>query len=422
MSRQRYKRGMHPYYRYHTRRAQEIKQRSRKWLIVAISIIFVSAALIGTVLYYRPLPSIAAKKEKISSIKVDMPTVAWPEGAQSSFGTVDSGVLASSSNQTPRPTASTAKLITALAVLEKRPLKKGEQGPTIPITQADEAIYNDYFAKDGSLAQVAAGQNLTEYQMLQGVLLPSANNYADTLAIWAFGSLEGYQKAASGYVKKLGMTHTTIGADASGFSPSTVSTATDLTKLAVTAMKHPVIAEIVSQSEVNLPVAGVKKNTNWLLGTDGVVGLKTGNTDQAGGVYIFAVEEILDSRHRTTMVGVVQGRPTLFETIIDARNLIRYLKPQFVLTTVIKKDEIFATYKAPWGAQVAAKAEHDVKVVRWAGEPVTVKTTLSNANTALPAGSPIGLVKMGSQSSQLILSDRLESPSWQWRLWRNSSL
>lgn len=416
----RYRRGMHPYHHYYNRRTQVGKRRARKWLIICISVLFIAITMVGVGLYSRPLPSVAPQKSSISHIKVTVPSIAWPSGAQSAFGTVTSGLLASSPRQTPRPTASTAKLITALVILDKKPLKKGEQGPTITITPEDVAIYNDYFAKNGSLAEVVAGERLTEYQMLQGILLPSANNFADTLAIWAFGSLENYQKAANAYVKKLGMNQTTVGVDASGFSPTTMSTASDLTRLAVVAMKHPVVAEIVSQPEVNLPVAGVKQNTNWLLSTDGVIGLKTGNTDEAGGVYVFAVKEQI-GQFDTVLVGAVQGKPTLLEAIIEARNLIRTLQPQFVLATPVKKGDTFAIFEAPWGARVSAQSENDIKFIHWIGEKVDIQTTLSNATITLPKGSPVGLVKVGNQSSQLILSGQLQAPSWQWRLWHNAA-
>ncbi len=61
-----------------------------------------------------------------------------------------------------QPIASVAKVMTAYAVLKQKPLSAGQQGPMITITAADVAIYNDYVAKDGSVAKVEQGEQISE--------------------------------------------------------------------------------------------------------------------------------------------------------------------------------------------------------------------------------------------------------------------
>ncbi|PTR21837.1 D-alanyl-D-alanine carboxypeptidase (penicillin-binding protein 5/6) [Rhodococcus sp. OK519] len=216
--------------------------------------------------------------------------------------------------QRPQPAASTAKIITALTVLARMPLALGEDGPTLTMTEADADLYRDYAARGGSAVAVGAGQELTEYEMLVGMLLPSANNLADTLAVWVFGSLDEYRTAADELVRSLGMSSTTVGADASGFSATTKSTARDLTLLAAAAVRHPVIAEIVARDSATLSGVGVVRNTNWLLGRPGVVGLKTGTTDEAGGVFLFAAKVGASGR---LVVGAVQGEGRSANYAID---------------------------------------------------------------------------------------------------------
>ena len=216
--------------------------------------------------------------------------------------------------QRPRPTASTAKLITALTVLERMPLARGEDGPTLTMTEADADRYRSYAGRGGSAVAVGAGQELSEYELLVGMLLPSANNLADTLAVWAFGSLPEYRRAADEFVRSLGMTSTRVGTDASGFSPTTTSTARDLTLLAAAAIRNPVIAEIVAREEAVLSGVGVVRNTNWLLDRPGVVGLKTGTTDEAGGVFLFAATVGVPGR---LVVGAVQGEGRSADDAID---------------------------------------------------------------------------------------------------------
>ena len=86
------------------------------------------------------------------------------------------------------PSASITKVITALVVLDAHPIPPGEGGPEIAYTEADVDIYWDMVAQNGSVAPVAAGSSLTLRESLEAMLLPSGNNYAISLANWAFGS------------------------------------------------------------------------------------------------------------------------------------------------------------------------------------------------------------------------------------------
>ena len=54
-------------------------------------------------------------------------------------------------------------MITVLAILEKRPLKLGEHGATLTMTERDVQLYDDYIAQDGSTTPVQIGLQLTQY-------------------------------------------------------------------------------------------------------------------------------------------------------------------------------------------------------------------------------------------------------------------
>lgn len=406
--------GNHSYYSYRSRRYSP-PRKNRWWIPVLLLIIAVCFIFF---LYNRPIASITPTEQMISTAVASQVNIIWPTGSQAAIGSEDEGVLAVKPNQIPKPTASTAKLITALVVLKNKPLKVGEKGPKITLTQHDVDIYNQYFTKDGSTAKVAVGEQLTEYQMLQGMLLPSANNYADSLAIWAYGSLENYQQAAQRFVRGLDMTHTTIGNDASGFAPTTVSTAEDLTKLAATAIKNPVVAEIVKQDQVNLPVAGVKQNTNWLLSAEGVIGLKTGDTKEAGGVYVFASKYDVDKKHSTIIIGAAQGEPDVLAAIHQSRGLLNQVRPQFKLVTPIKKGQLIASYHSAWGERVQAVAASDIQVVGWVGKKITPKISLFNVMVPAAKSSSVGIIKIGNVSTKIILKDQINLPNWQWRMFR----
>lgn len=408
------KRGSHPYYHYHDRHYTKSRSK-RKWFLPLLPVVLAAFCMYW---YVQPLNTVSSKTKILSVQTPAKVAISWPATSQASIGSVDQGVLISKPNQTTRPTASTAKLITALTILKHKPLSKGEQGPTITLTQADVDIYNQYFAKDGSLAKVEVGEKLTQYQMLQGILLPSANNYADSLAIWAFGGLDKYKTAAEQLVKELDMSHTTIGSDASGFSPNTTSTAEDLTKLAIAAMKNDVVSEIVRQDQVELPVAGVKQNTNWLLGADGVVGIKTGNTTEAGGVYIFASVYKVDDLHSTTIVGAVQGEPTVISAIHQARLLLEQAKGSFKLEKIVTKGQVVATYSSPWSKEVNAVAANDVEALTWKATEIKPKIFMKDISVPAVKNSKVGYLKVGDTYTDVILQSPLDLPDWQWRVLR----
>lgn len=408
------KRGYHPYYNYHDRHYKKPRGK-RKWFIFLLPM---GLAALCMYWYVQPLGTVSSKAKVLSVQTPAKVTLSWPATSQASIGTVNQGVLMSKPGQIARPIASTAKLITVLTILKHKPLKIAEQGPTITLTQSDVDIYNQYFSKNGSLAKVEVGEKLTQHQMLAGILLPSANNYADTLAIWAFGSLEKYKIAAQQLVKELDMNQTSIGSDASGFSPDTTSTAEDLTKLAVAAMKNKVIADIVSKDQVDLPVAGVKQNTNWLLGADGVVGIKTGNTDEAGGVYVFASIYKIDENHSTTIVGAVQGEPNVIAAIHQARLIIQQAKSNFRLEKVIKKGQVIATYSSPWSKKVDAIAASDIDILVWKATEIKPTIKMKDINAPAAKDKKVGSIKVGDVSTDVVLEGPLDSPNWQWRMLR----
>lgn len=405
----------HPYYSYASRRHKPKKRKSRLWLFLSLPILVV---VLCTYWYIQPVDPISYKKKVLSTQVASNVLVSWPATSQASVGSIDEGVLASKPGQVSRPTASTAKIITVLTVLKHKPITSINNTPTITLTQSDVDIYNQYYAKDGSVAKVENGEKLTQYQMLQGILLPSANNYADSLAIWAFGSLENYQKAATEFVKEIGMKNTKIGSDASGFSPDTSSNTEDLTKLAIAAMKNEVVSNIVKQDHVDLPVAGTKQNTNWLLGADGVVGIKTGNTNEAGGVYIFASQYTPEKNYSTTIVGAVQGEPSIMSAIHQARILIDQVKPFFVKKKVVNEGQVIATYTSPWGVKINAIAKENLELLAWKDTEFKPSIYLEDVVAPVEKGEKVGTIKVGTHSVDIVLESALESPTWQWRVLR----
>jgi D-alanyl-D-alanine carboxypeptidase (penicillin-binding protein 5/6) len=197
--------------------------------------------------------------------------------------------------------------MTAYLVLRDHPLRLGEDGPTITLTDADVADTDRRRESRESVVSIAAGEELTERQALQALLLPSANNIAAVLARWDAGSANRFVARMNATARSLGMTQTRY-TDPSGYDDTTVSTAADQVRIADRAMRLPVFASIVSTPSATLPFAGTVHNTNALLGHAGFVGVKTGSDDAAGGCFAFRAIRRINGK-RTTITGVVLGQP-----------------------------------------------------------------------------------------------------------------
>ena len=242
-----------------------------------------------------------------SSSREAIPDTVWPAHGQAAFVRSGQSQLHAGPNQHAAPIASVAKVMTAYLILRDHPLRAGEEGPTITLNASVVADTERRRRQEESVVSVADGEQLTELQALQALLLPSANNIAAVLARWDAGSEAQFVARMNGAARALGMTHTRY-TDPSGYDDATVSTAADQVLVVERALRQPVFARIVATQSATLPVAGTVYNTNTLLGRNGVVGVKTGSDRAAGGCFAFQAIRWIEGA-RTTITGVVLGQP-----------------------------------------------------------------------------------------------------------------
>jgi len=288
-------------------RPTRIRRARTVWLLAVVAI----AASLG----YRLLaPSSSTASSQIDVLQSQqrgvvgkaLPGTAWPAHGQAAVQIGQSQIKAGP-NQHAAPIASVAKVMTAYVVLRDHPLRPGQDGSTITLSDAEVADTDRRRGQDQSVVSIAAGEKLTERQALQALLLPSANNIAAVLARWDAGSVDRFVVRMNAAARSLGMTQTRY-TDPSGYDDATVSTAVDQVRIVNRAMRLPVFASIVATPSVTLPVAGAVHNTNRLLGFAGFVGVKTGSDDAAGGCFAFRAIRWIDGK-RTTITGVVLGQP-----------------------------------------------------------------------------------------------------------------
>jgi serine-type D-Ala-D-Ala carboxypeptidase (penicillin-binding protein 5/6) len=259
---------------------------------------------VGAAIGLRPIMTSSSPAVAQSAVE-PLPGTVWPARGQAAVQ-IGQGVYAGP-NQHPAAIASVAKVMTAYLVLRDHPLRPGEEGPAITLTDDDAADTDRRRGQEESVVPVAGGEVMSERQALQALLIPSANNIAAVLARWDSGSVDRFVVRMNETARSLGMTRTRY-TDPSGYDDATVSTAADQLRIVGRAMRLPVFASIVATPTVTLPVAGTVQNTNALLGHAGFVGVKTGSDEAAGGCFAFRAVRRVHGKW-TTITGVVLGQP-----------------------------------------------------------------------------------------------------------------
>ncbi|MCM2388830.1 D-alanyl-D-alanine carboxypeptidase family protein [Streptomyces albipurpureus] len=230
----------------------------------------------------------------------------WPAGGQASVVDTGSGRSGTSGEQKAVPIASVTKVMTAYVILMNHPLQEGESGPLITV---DQKAQDESGSRDESTVYVAAGQEFTQRQLLEMLLLPSGNNIARLLARWDAGSEQAFAAKMNRAAADLRMTRTNY-TGASGFEPTNKSTSNDQLRLARAVMRDPVFRTIVASREVTIGgTTGTIANTNKLLGTEGIIGIKTGSSTPAGGALMWAAETGREAGSGLILGVVLHQRP-----------------------------------------------------------------------------------------------------------------
>lgn len=345
-------------------------------------------------------------------------SIIWPaEGtaALAPLGLLDQTVSHSSEAVSM---ASITKLATVLMILERLPLEPGEQGPSYTFTWDDyqDYLYNYLWTGQSSL-DVPVDGTLTEYQMLEGILLGSANNYADRMMRELWESPEAFAADAAAWLERNGFTDTTI-VGPSGIERENASTSAEVLRLSQLALEHPVVAEIVAKKETILPGNDEPvANSNPLIGDEGVVGVKTGTFLDS---YNLATAKQVDIGGDTvTVVTSVLGQPDAETREAVSRQLITAAEAALQPTTVIPADAVVATVRTPWGATAEIVTAEAATLSMWNGAVAATDPSLDDVLGKLESEQVGTLTVTGSFAREEIaleLTDDIGAPSLWWRL------
>jgi serine-type D-Ala-D-Ala carboxypeptidase (penicillin-binding protein 5/6) len=394
----------------HAAGAQPVRtrRRSNRSMVVGAVVLVVVLATFAVVRLSSSVPAAAVTPSLSSTVSVPASSVSlpWPTLGESAIDVPSIGIDVASGPEQPVPVASLTKMMTAYIILHDHPLRVGQNGPRITITQAALNDYDSDTVNDEANAQVTLGEVVTERQLLGGMLVHSANNYADTLAMWDAGSIPAFVVKMNHTAAKLGMDHTHY-ADASGYDPASQSTAADLLKVATPDMADPVFAGFVKMPSITLPVAGTISTYTPLLGIQGIIGVKSGFTSVAGGCDVLAVYRTVHG-HSVLIITAVTGQngPNVLGLAgLAALNLANVTATAINATPLVHTGEVVAHVTAA-GQTVNAAAQSTGEVLSWPG--VTAKRTLVTTHPVrqgAPRGTRIGsvIMELGTQRVEVPL-------------------
>ncbi len=319
-----------------------------------------------------PAPAVTSVLDRTVALPSSPVSLPWPQAGMAAVAIPSVGVDIASAPEQPQPVASLTKLMTAYVILHDHPLEMGQPGPSITVTQADVDDYDQDTVSDNSNAQVAVGEQLSEVQVLGGLLIHSADNYGDLLARWDAGSEAAFVAKMNADASKLGMTQSHF-ADASGVAAGSQSTPYDLLKVTSLDMTNPVFASLVRQPSITLPVAGTISTYTPFLGFDGVIGVKSGFTTAAGGCDVLAVVRQVHGVPTLLLAAVTgqEGPAVLAQAGLHALALVTTMAPVVSATPVLHEGQVVA-HVSEAGKTVIARATATASLLTWPGAKATM--------------------------------------------------
>jgi D-alanyl-D-alanine carboxypeptidase (penicillin-binding protein 5/6) len=369
----------------------------------------------GTTLLW-PLHEVAPTITAAEVTPVAAPAAApvWPAQGSAAIGV--GGMTTAASNPEAASIASITKVVSSLMVLDRMPLAPGEQGPAFSFTRADSQSYWSYRRSDQSALDVPVGGTLTEYQLLQGTLLGSANNYIDRLATEIWGSRAAFAEAAEVWLRERGLADITI-VTPSGFDEGNTASPEALVRLGELAMENPVFAEIVGTPSVELPGAGVVTNTNGMLADPGVVGIKTGTLV---GWNLLTAKDVTIDDTTVRLYAAVLNQDDDDQRLAATRSLFAEVEAALAAQdAAVPEGTVVGQVQTEWGEEVDIVTDADADVVLWNGAVATASVSFDLGDERTKGGAVGSLSATGplnSATTQLSLASDVDGPSPWWRL------
>ncbi|HEX6762006.1 MAG TPA: D-alanyl-D-alanine carboxypeptidase family protein [Gaiellaceae bacterium] len=292
-------------------------------------------------------------------------------------------VLASSNPHAAVPIASITKLMTVRIALRHHRL-----GDVVAVDPRAAAVGE-------STADLDPGERLTISDLVKAALIQSANDAADALALSVSPSFESFAGLMNAEAAKLGLRDTHFVRPDGLDAPGERSSAADVTRLARVLMRNPFVRRTVAEETAT--IAGGKVLHTWddLLGrVPGVIGVKTGHTDDAGWCQVAA----LRGPGGTLIYATILGEPSRSVRNDDLAALLEWGGAQYRVAPVVQARRIYARAELPYGEHpLALVAARPLLAATRVGRPLTERV-IAARSVSLPVrkGTVLGRVQIWS--------------------------
>lgn len=240
--------------------------------------------------------------------------------------------------------ASTTKIMTAIIAIENCNLS--DIATVSPNAVSIESVPEDY-----TRADLLAGEKLTIENLLNVLLIPSANDAAIVLAEHVSGSVENFANEMNKKAKELGCTNTNFVNPNGVHNKDQYTTAYDMALIGKYAMKNKIFRSIVCKTTYTLPSSNkyekedrTFKNTNELLSSkkykyEYTTGVKTGYTDKALNCIVASAK-----KDNYEFIAVIFGADKTStgenERAVDCINMFNYAINNFYEKDIMTENQI----------------------------------------------------------------------------------
>ena len=320
---------------------------------------------------------------------------------------IDSGeILYEKNANAPMYPASTTKIMTALLALEHLNL---EDKITVP---------EDMGPADGSAMYLLPGEVFTVRELLDGLLVKSANDAAVLLARTISGDIQSFATLMNQRAKDIGCTNTSFVNPNGLHDPSHTISAHDMALIAREAMKNATFRELVSQVNVTLdetpqtPEKRYFRNTNrFLWSTSKIIynneyipikyevvdGIKTGYTEEAGNCLVSS-----GKKNNIRVISVV-FKASGYDVYRDSRLLLDYGFDNFEKKTLIKKDTVLGSqpinYSSQGSLEYGTKEDFVVPYLKSSLPVYNTKIMLNDLKLPISKGDIVGKLVISNDKS-----------------------
>lgn len=293
---------------------------------------------------------------------------------------VTGDVLVSHDARYQTPIASITKLMTVIVALQR--LELGDVVSVDPRAAAvgQESVY------------LVPHQQITVADLVKAALIQSANDAADALALATAPSFPAFAALMNAQAAALGLTDSSFVRPDGLDAPGERSSARDVTRLAIVAMKIPAVRDAVRQVTATLADGRQLHTWNDLLGVvPGVFGVKTGHTNEAGWSQVAAVRG-----DGATVYATILGSPSRTQRNADLQALLAYGLDQYRRVDAVSRGPGYASVRLPYGrSPLPLVAASPLQTIVRMGVPLTERVVAPVASS-LPVrqGQVLGRVEV----------------------------